>query len=436
MKTEGFLHRTAWLFGTAVLRHFPRLRASARGAYWALKRKRYERIAQRTPTDEKLVYFESFGGRSCGDSPRAIYQAMLSDERFSGHHFVWGFKTAELVSDLENDPFFSDGRTRLVLVGSAEYFDVIASAGYNVQNMRLPEFVYPKEDQVFVQCWHGTPLKRLGDDIKMKTTGALNSSDELAERYRIDGSKWTYLVSPSPYATEHLSHAFGLSDQRRAEVALEVGYPRNDELVWAREDSTGERRRIARSSLGIPHDKKVLLYAPTWRDDAYQVGVGYTLDYLADFALLQKGLGDGWVVLFRPHYLIGNRVDLSSLEGFVYDVADWPNINDLFISSDVLVTDYSSVMFDYADLRQPIMLYVPDFERYASDTRGFYFNISEIPGPCCASTNDLVEALGNLDEYWKEYGPAYDAYVGRFCPRDDGHASERVIDCVWGSEQK
>lgn len=433
MKTVGFLHKAAWLLGTAILRHLPHLRVAVRNAYWSVKQKRYDRVARRVPTDEKLVYFESFGGRSCGDSPRAIYRAMVVDERFSEYRFVWGFKTSELVSRMQTDPLFSDSRTRVVLSGSDEYFDVIASARYNIQNMRLPEFVYPKEDQIFVQCWHGTPLKRLGIDIKMKTTGALNSSDELAERYRIDGHKWTYLVSPSPYATEHLAHAFGLSEQRRSKVALEVGYPRNDELVLAREDSSGERRRAARDALAIPPNKKVLLYAPTWRDDSYRAGVGYTLDYLVDFDLLRRKAGEGWIVLFRPHYLIGDQVDLSAFDGFVYDVSSCPNINDLFIASDVLVTDYSSVMFDYANLRQPIILFAPDYDRYAADTRGFYFNLSEIPGPCCKNTDELASAIGDLGGYWERYGDAYDAYAERFCPMDDGHAAERVIERVWGN---
>ena len=207
---------------------------------------------------------------------------------------------------------------------------------------------------------------------------------------------------------------------------------RNDEIALARADASGSHQAELRKVLGVPEGKRVLLYAPTWRDDSYKAGVGYTFDYLIDFDLLRRELGDEWVVLFRPHYYIANHFDFSAYEGFVIDVASWGNVNDLYIAADALVTDYSSVMFDYAILRRPIALFVPDYESYANDIRGFYFDLKEIPGPHCTETSELVTTLKDLDGYWERYRAAYDAYVERFCPKDDGHASERVIDRVWG----
>lgn len=433
MKTTGFVHKTVRLLGTAVLRRMPRTRVWARGAYWKIQRIKYDRFAKKIAIDNRLIFFESFGGRSCGDSPRAIYLAMLDDERFKDYRFVWSFKGHERTEEMKGDLLFDDPRVTIVQRGSKEYFHVLASAKYDIQNMRLPEYVYPKQDQVFIQCWHGTPLKRLGNDIKMKTSAALNSSDELADRYRMDGKKWSFLVSPSPYTSKHLADAFGLPEEKRSSAILEVGYPRNDELARAHIDATRSHEREVRKELGIPEGKNVLLYAPTWRDNSYKVGMGYTFDYLIDFDLLQRELGEDWVVLFRPHYFIANQFDFSAYEGFVIDVSAWGNINDLYIAADVLITDYSSVMFDYAILHRPIMLFVPDYDEYANDIRGFYFDLSEIPGPHVRKTEELVARLQDLDGYWSCYREAYDAYVQRFCPMDDGHAAERVIDRVWGS---
>ena len=213
---------------------------------------------------------------------------------------------------------------------------------------------------------------------------------------------------------------------------VEEGYPRNDELALAAADPAQRRRSELRALLGVPEGRRVLLYAPTWRDDSYQAGVGYTFDYLIDFDELRCELGEEWVVLFRPHYYIANHFDFSAYEGFVIDVSAWDDVNELYIAADALVTDYSSVMFDYAILRRPIMLFAPDYEKYASDIRGFYFDLSEIPGPCCVRTDELVGELRDLDGYWERYGASYDAYVRRFCPKDDGHAAERVIERVWG----
>ena len=434
MKTVGHLRRAVRSAGLGVLRYMPRTRLLVRKRYWGHEARRYDALASGVAVDEKLVFFESFGGRSFSCSPRAIYLEMLKQERFADYRFVWSFKGKERTEEeAAAEPLLANDRTVVIQRGSEEYFKALASAKVLVLNTRLPEYVTPKPDQVFVQCWHGTPLKRLGYDVEIETTNALNTTQELADRFGLDARKWTYLLSPSPYTSKHLADAFGLPEERRADVILEEGYPRNDEIARALADTSGARQAELRAALGVPEGKRVLLYAPTWRDDSYQAGVGYTFDYLIDFDLLRRELGEEWVVLFRPHYYIANHFDFSAYEGFVIDVSEWPNINELYIAADALVTDYSSVMFDYAILRRPIALFVPDYEKYANDIRGFYFDLSEIPGPHCKETAELVTALKDLDGYWARYRNAYDAYVERFCPKDDGHAAERVIDRVWGS---
>ena len=431
MKTIGSARGLVRSAGLGVLRHLPRTRLLVRKVYWARQGRSYQRLAANIDVDERLVFFESFGGRSLSCSPRAIYLAMLNQERFAGYRFVWSFKGSEKTEEMHSAEELADPRVSVVQRGSEEYFRALAAAKVLVLNTRLPEYVTPKPEQVFVQCWHGTPLKRLGYDVEIETTNALNTTSELADRFGMDAAKWTYLLSPSPYTSQHLADAFGLPKERRAEVILEEGYPRNDEIALAAADPTQARRAQVRELLGIPEGKRALLYAPTWRDDSYQAGVGYTFDYLIDFDLLRRELGEEWVVLFRPHYYIANHFDFSAYEGFVIDVSAWNNVNDLYIAADALVTDYSSVMFDYAILRRPIMLFVPDYETYANDIRGFYFDLAEIPGPHCRETAELVRTLKDPEGYWARYGKAYDAYVRRFCPKDDGHAAERVINRIW-----
>ena len=432
MRTIGGLRRQVRAVGLGILRHMPRTRLLVRKRYWAHEGRKYDALAKSVPVDEKLVFFESFGGRSLSCSPRAIYLAMLGQERFSDYRFVWSFKGPERTEAERVNPLLADARVSVVQRGSEEYFRALAAAKVLVLNTRLPEYVTPKPEQVFVQCWHGTPLKRLGYDVQIETTNALNTTSELADRFGMDAQKWTYLLSPSPYTSEHLADAFGLPADRRADVILEEGYPRNDEIARAAADEGGARQRELRAAIGVPEGKKALLYAPTWRDDSYQAGVGYTFDYLIDFDLLRRELGDEWVVLFRPHYYIANHFDFSAYDGFVIDVSAWDNVNELYIAADALVTDYSSVMFDYAILRRPMALFVPDYDAYAGEIRGFYFDLSEVPGPHCAETSGLVSMLKDPQGYWGAFGEKYDRFVERFCPKDDGHAAERVIDHIWG----
>lgn len=430
MKTIGRVRRLVRSAGLGVLRYMPKTRLAVRHTYWKHEAKKYDAQAAKIAVNPKRVFFESFGGRSFSCSPRALYLAMCEDERFADYEFVWSFKGHERTEEAQENPALA--RATVVQRGSAEYFESLASSGTLILNTRLPEYVTPKADQVFVQCWHGTPLKRLGYDVQIETANALNTTSELAERFGMDARKWTYLLSPSPYTSEHLASAFGLPEERRAQTVLELGYPRNDDIARAAADDTGETVRAMREKFGVPEGKKALLYAPTWRDDSYQAGVGYTFDYLIDFDELQRELGDEWVVLFRPHYYIANAFDFSAYEGFVIDVSDAPDINELYIAADALVTDYSSVMFDYAILHRPILLFVPDYERYAGDIRGFYFDMAEVPGPQCVTTEELVAQVKGLDNtYWQQYGEAFGRYAATFCPLDDGYAAQRVLERVF-----
>ncbi len=408
----------------SVLRHMPRTRLAARKLYWGLQQKRYEQIARNVPIDEKLIFFESFFGRWYADSPKAIYEAMLQDSRFDDYIFIWSFRP-----DVEIDVSrFDTERTIFIKRGRQEYFQALATAKYIIINTRLPEYVYPKEEQIYVQCWHGTPLKKLGADVAIETANALNTTSELAWRFAIDSQKWTYMLSASPFVTEHLTSAFSLPEDRKASVVLEVGDPGNDALVKAKNNP--QITEVMRQRLGVPAGKKALLYAPTWRDDSYKAGEGYTLDYLLDFDYLYEHLGKEWAVLFRPHYYIANTFDFEKYDGFVIDVSKVDDINDCMIASDVLVTDYSSVMFDYCNTGKPLLLYVPDLEHYSGDVRDFYFDIHDVPGVLCTTTVELSDALGQIESYFEHYGDEYKLFIDEFCPCDDGRSAQRLLGSI------
>ena len=424
MKSNGGMHTMARSLAFAVLRHAPRLRLAVRRGYWRLQRRRYERLWRDVAVDSRQVFFESYGGRSVSCSPKALFEAIASDERYRGYRFVWSVREGER----EQASRVLGDRARIVIRGSREYYDALAGSGTLMLNTRLPEYVWPREGQTYVQCWHGTPLKRLGYDVRIETANALNTTSELAMRFGLDARKWTYLLSPSPYATRHLCDAFGLPTERRGDVVIEEGYPRNDALYRADEATVAAIRKRLR----LPADRKVLLYAPTWRDDQYRSGVGYTFDYLLDFDRLQRELGDAWVVLFRAHYYIANHVDFSKYRGFVVDVSDVDDINDLYLASDAMVTDYSSVMFDYANTGKPMALFVPDRKHYDESIRGFYLDFDSIPAPVCETSGQVAEELRALDIYDIRYGDAYRTFRETYCPHDDGHAAERVLARMFG----
>lgn len=377
------------------------------------------------PVDEKLIVFESFQGKSYSCSPKALYRAIVADPRFDDYMLVWAFrktKEYEGVSEL--------GRATLVTYGSAAFESCHARAKYWVTNSILPVHMDLRPGQVYIQTWHGTPLKRLGCDIREGASGnVLFSANEIHRRYAREGSRLTYLLSPSASATEKFASAFALDTPKRAKAIIEEGYPRNDVLsTYVPRDVVGVKER-----LGIPAGKKVILYAPTFRDNQHSSATGYTFDLGVDFGRLRGELGDDYVVLFRAHYLVASEFDFATHEGFVYDVSGVDDINDLYIASDMLVTDYSSVFFDYANLRRPMAFFMYDLEDYAESLRGIYLDIAELPGPIARTQDELVAAIRCADSPSQELAERYTRFNERFTYLDDGHASERVIERILGS---
>lgn len=364
--------------------------------------------------DDKLVYFQTFSGRGYSDSPKAMYEYMLKAPEYRDYRFVWSFKEPEKYSAL-----LSNGRTEIVKFRSKADNIALRKAKYWIVNYRMLDHQMPRKGQVYLQCWHGTPLKRLGYDIK-EGDNVMNSQSEVREKYRSDAKRFAYLLSPSPFATDKFATAWNLNETGQRHKIIEEGYPRNDRLVTV----TDEERREIRRKLGVD-DKKVILYAPTWRDNQHTSGTGYTYKTEVDFDKLQKELGDEYVILFRAHYLVANSFDFSRYPGFVVDVSGYGDINDLYIASDLLVTDYSSVFFDYANLKKPIVFYMYDLEEYAGEIRGFYLTLDELPGPIVRDEQGLIDEIEKCGG-WKP-DEKYEEFHQRFNPLDDGHASERVL---------
>ena len=415
----------------SVLQHTPRLRLAVRRTYWKLRRRKFSQLSASIPSNGKLVFFEAYGGKQYDCSPKALFRTLLADPRFANWEYVWSFAPG-VEPPVQAHPEL--GQARIVTRESDEYFRALAQARYWVLNNRVPEYVYPKPEQVYVQCWHGTPLKRLGCDVaETSEGGALNTAAELAERFCMDAEKWSYLLSPSAFASKHLCSAFGLTQERRPQVVCEEGYPRNDAVVntLAASDAAEHVARI-KERLGVPADKKLLLFAPTWRDDQFKAGTGYVAELPLDLDALRAEVGGEWAIMLRMHYHIANQLDLSPWEGFAFDVSKADDISELYCAADALCTDYSSVFFDYAVTGRPLLFFWPDRAHYEKALHGFYMDADKLPGPKCATTGQLARELRAMGTWDERYGAEYQAFRQEFAPHEDGRASERVIDRVFG----
>lgn len=369
----------------------------------------------------KTIVFEAYQGSSYACSPRALYEYMQKDPRFDEYCFVWALRHPEKYKFL-----LDNKNTSIVEFRSFAYYLTYARAEFWIVNGWLPEMLHKKPGQIMLQCWHGTPLKKMRNDIPVDSEALPHNHEEMRKKDEIDTLRYDYFISPSRFATEKFTSAFRLRELGREDIVLETGYPRNDFLhIFTEEDVKNSKRR-----LGIPEDKKTLLYAPTWRDDQRdENGFTYKLD--VDFELLREKLADDYVILFRAHYNVMNGFDFEKYKDFIFNVSEVDDINDLYIISDVLVTDYSSSMFDYANLGRPMVFFMYDLERYQNKLRGFYFDVNELPGDIVQTEDGVIVALNDLTEYQQKYAEKYDAFCKKFTYLDDGHASRRVIDDVF-----
>lgn len=362
-------------------------------------RRRYEGQLRR-PVDPNLAVFAAYWYRGYSCNPRAIYER--AREIVPDVRGVW-------VVNTEGAGSIPDG-VDYVMAGTPEYFDLIARAKWFVNNVNFPNNLVKREGTVHVMTHHGTPLKRMGLDLRITPDGG--------ERAGLPGllrrcSRWDYSVSQNAFTTPIWERVYPTRYE-----SLEVGYPRNDVLATA---GAADVERI-RAELGIPDGRRVALYAPTHRE--------YHEEFvpMLDLAALARRLGDDWLLLARAHYFYGG-LDLGA-GGAVMDVSGHPSIEALCIASDALVTDYSSIMFDYAVLDRPIVIHAPDWEEYR-DKRGTYFDLmAEPPGPVSRTEAELAEALLAGDAA----PDLRSAFRARFCSLDDGRAAERVVRRVWLGE--
>lgn len=394
-----------------VLSVGPALRLSERGRIRRrLIRDIYYRAQRLLPVRDTIL-LSSFHGKQCADNPGAIARELR--RRGDARPQVWA------VSDWSVP--VPPGATA-VLAGTREYYLALARSGHVIINDHLQLPYRKRPGQRHVQTWHGTPLKHIGYDIGEPKFA---SGRRYFEYMASDVAQWDLLISPNPFSTPIMRDAF-----RFAGEICETGYPRNDALIAGRADEAGRIRR----RLGLPDGKRVAMYVPTWRDNQHDADGRYLLDFRLDLAAASERLGADYVLLIRGHHLMAGGFTAGVAPGFAMDVTRYPDISDLLVVTDVLITDYSSVMFDFAPVGRPMIFFTYDLEQYRDHLRGFYFDFeSQAPGPLVTTSDQVIAALADLDSVAAAHQAALATFAATFCPLDDGKASARACDAIFGS---
>ncbi|WCN01664.1 CDP-glycerol glycerophosphotransferase family protein [Streptomyces sp. M92] len=391
-----------------------RVRSAARTARHragtGLRALQYRR-ALAEPVDQHLAVFSAYWARGVACNPAAIAAKLA--ELAPSVRPVWVVTAAGAA-------LLPPG-TDHVVPGTRRYWEVLARAKYLVNNVNFPDAVVKRPGTVHLQTHHGTPLKRMGLD-QMPYPAAARGLDFQALLERVD--RWDFSVSANSHSTRMWQRAYP-----SRHVSLDHGYPRNDVFYTAGAADV----RAVRERLGIAPGRRAILYAPTHRD--YEAGWTPRLD----LAALADRLGEDTVLLVRAHYFYETAASpLTGLRrtGRIIDVSSYDPVEELCLAADALVTDYSSIMFDYANLDRPIVIHADDWETYRT-TRGVYFDLTaDAPGPVARDQAELTEIL--TTDAWRDAraAKARAAFRRRFCEYDDGRAAERVVRRVFLGEDE
>ncbi|MFD3931572.1 CDP-glycerol glycerophosphotransferase family protein [Streptomyces sp. NPDC058614] len=393
-------HRTYRLLALAssvnrrALKLSSKLIHRARGAVLRL----HYRVQRRLPLRADRAVFSSHRGRGHGCNPGALESAFRT---FAPHIRTTWIARPEYHHTIP-------ASTRRVRPGSAAYWTALARSKYLVNNVDFDGGLVKRPGQIMVQTQHGTPLKHMGLDLQDRPAAARDT--DFAELLR-GADDWDYCLSANRHSTLVWERVFPA-----AYTTLEYGLPRNDVFQQA---TSADVARL-RESLGIPEGTVAVLYAPTYRD--YRRTQRHTLD----LERVLRQLGPRFVVLTRAHHSYDAPLTQAS-GGRLIDVTDHPSIESLCLASDALVTDYSSLMFDYANLDRPIVVHADDWEAYEA-ARGTYFDLRAFPpGAVARSEDELIDIFATGHWRGSRSTQLRAAFRERFCPYDDGRAAERVV---------
>ncbi|NFA43045.1 CDP-glycerol glycerophosphotransferase family protein [Clostridium botulinum] len=366
-----------------------------------------------TPINRKTIIFESSVGRNYTGNPKSIFEEMIKQNLDKVYNCVW---------ILEDTSQFIPGSCKKVKRQRFKYFYYMSIAKFWIMDSRQPSYLKKKKSNIYIQTWHGTPLKKLGLDMTFVNMGGHKNIDEYKIIFKQNSSRWDYLISQNSYSTEIFKHAFAFN-----KTMLEIGYPRND-ILFNYDSIILDKLR---KKLNISEEKKIILYAPTWRDNQYNKEGKYKFIVPINLEKFVEKFKDEYVLILKPHYLVADKIDVSKYSENVKVCGINYDIQELYLLSDILITDYSSVMFDYSILKKPIIFYMYDLEEYENEIREFYFDIlEEAPGEIVLNNEELMKSIEHVYDIFGKHSDKYDRFCKKYNSKDVGNASKDIIKII------
>lgn len=378
----------------------------------------YYSYYEKLPIRQKAVFYQAYRPKIMSGNPFAMFQAMIDDPQYADYVHYWAYGADEVLETETCKRYRNHPRVKFVKGRSLAYLKCLASCKYLVNNAALPDYWIKRKDQVYINTWHGTPLKCLGRD-------ALDRSDASVSNAQRNFFLCDYMVMPNKYTTDRMLYSYFLENQIPGTI-IEAGYPRIDLVRNTDKDMI---RKVLEDRVGYSlKDKKIILYAPTFRTEGGS-SVDESEQVVAYIRQMIHNTPEGYVIFFKIHNMVFKyfKDNAEFEELFIFDEIE---TNELLSVVDILITDYSSVFFDYLCTGKPILFFVYDRREYETG-HGLYFSMEELPGALCETVDELMEQVRSIDAGTYHYEEKYAKNIEKFAYLDDGNASRRVLDVIF-----
>ncbi len=381
----------------------------------------YAKFYDTLPIIDHSILYEVRDGQSMTDSPFAVFKYILEHDKSKTYQHIWSIQPSEELEKVIA-PYREMSNVQFVERDSDDYLKWLAQAKYLLNNSTFQSFFVPRPEQIYINTWHGTPLKYMGYDIPGNPSGSQN-----VVRNYLNAD---YIISPNAHSTDLFANAFRLDGIYEGSI-LEMGYPRNDLTFNSKREDV--IKQLNQHGLNVSLDEKIVLYSPTWKGTDTNNADDNMKQIIAEMDKLAEQIGPEYHVLMKVHPFLYS-VATNYPEARIRLISDQMDMNELLSVVDVLITDYSSVFFDYLVTDKPILFYAWDKDLY-SQNRGMYLDDQELPGPIYEQIDEVGNAILHIDDVKNEYRDVYQAAKKRFVNYDDGKVTERLYRLVFKNEK-
>ncbi|ARJ50642.1 glycosyltransferase [Staphylococcus lutrae] len=374
---------------------------------------KYASLYETTKINPHQIIYQVRDGKSITDSPYAIFLKLNGDKKFKKYKHVW------VVDHHRTLKFYQKKLSKyknvsFVIKESDDYLKVLTESKYIINNATFPAYFTKKPEQVYINTWHGTPLKHMGLDVENNLHGSQNTIKNFLAS--------NYIISPNAHTTEIFQRAFKLEGVYNGQI-LEMGYPRVDLTI----NTTKKMAKKQLSQYLKVSKRPIILYCPTWRGEDVNNPEDSLLNIFEEIKQLENALPYQVVVKVHPFVYHKARL-LPELKPYL--VSDYIDTNELMPAIDLMITDYSSIFFDFLVTDKPIVFYSPDFEEYKNN-RGLYIDTTELPGPFAQNIDEVIEAISEEKYENNDIHKNYQRFKEQFVNYEDGNVRDRLIEKVF-----